>query len=253
MRVAVIEDCRQDADLLRDRLNDYARRRHVPVMVDVYTSFAHMGLVAGARGVLAFADDQSRNRFAGYDVVFVDVFLEAEEAAPHGMSIAKAMRACGLRCPIVFTTVSVDYAVAGYEVASGYLVKPYAASQLEATLDRVIARPDMVTIPAVRGGVSLRADSIRMLLSSGHYIDIALADGRTMRLRAAIGVVARALECNGRFYRCVRGVIVNLDHVSRLESGRFVMDNGAIVPISRRKLTQARAAFHSRGLSRLTA
>ena len=61
----------------------------------------------------------------------------------------------------------------------------------------------------------------------------------------------RALEPDGRFHRCSRGVIVNLDHVDRMERDAFVLDDGSEVRISRRGVAAARDAWYGRGLRRL--
>ncbi|NMM94056.1 LytR/AlgR family response regulator transcription factor [Bifidobacterium oedipodis] len=275
MRVVIVEDDRKDAQQLVERVDDYARDRHLPVMVDTYASVDDLGMQRSDEGALELTAAGRRARFAGYDLAFIDMYLDDGE--PAGMDVARALRAAGLRCPIVVTTVSVDFAVEGYEVASGYLVKPYEAHSLYAVLDRLFPRPDVITVPLSRsaksheaietqsvpgdgwqmdqdtGAMQFEADSVRMLRASGHYLDVVMTGGRIVRLRAGIASASKALEGDERFCHCVRGSIVNLDMVSRIEGSSFVMDDGTIVPISRRELTKARDAFHARGIARLTA
>lgn len=275
MRVVIIEDDRKDAQQLVERVDDYARDRHLPVMVDTYTSVGDLGLHRNDEGALELTDAGRRARFAGYDLAFIDMYLDDGE--PAGMDVARVLRTVGLRCPIIVTTVSVDFAVEGYEVASGYLVKPYAAHSLYAVLDRLFPRPDVITIPLSRktkplepnetpmvssdgwqtdqdaGVMQFEADSVRMLRASGHYLDVMLTGERIVRLRANIASASKALEGDERFCHCVRGSIVNLDMVSHIEGSSFVMDDGTTVPISRRESVKARDAFHARGIARLSA
>ena len=56
-----------------------------------------------------------------YDLVFLDIFMKELT----GMEVARQMAADGSRCPVIFLTTSMDYALEGYEVgAFRYLLKP---------------------------------------------------------------------------------------------------------------------------------
>lgn len=310
MRVAMVEDSAADRRQLTAWLDRYGRERHVPALVDAYASAVDAGLVSTSGGQVALvcADAQIRQRFCRYDLILLDMVL-SEESCGHGqeqtrdhdgdvrcddagvrpdalmvtgLDVARALRAAGVSCPVIFETASVDYAVDGYEVASGYLVKPFDYERLAATIDRLVdVQPAMVEIPSQardddsgassadtgeddqmvsepaepaegRGKrLQLRADAVLAVEVKGHYLHIALTGGRTVRMRATMAAAERALAGDARFHRCSRAVIVNLDHVERLNRDVFTMDDGSEVRISRRNITAARDAWYSRRLSGL--
>ncbi|MPN25436.1 hypothetical protein SDC9_172845 [bioreactor metagenome] len=38
-----------------------------------------------------------------------------------------------------------------------------------------------------------------------------------------------------RFIECFRGIVVNMDHIDRIENDDFILTNGEILPITKRK------------------
>lgn len=219
---------------------------------------------------LVFADPHRAEEYREYNVLLIDIYLDAGPAghtlgasrAATGMEVAKAMRDAGIAAPIVFTTVSTDHAVEGYAYASGYLVKPYSRDELFVTLDRVLS-PDMavISIPVERRAASVdgadaferhfQAAAIVSIQSRGHYLDVLMDDRQIVRLRSSIRAAEATLLEDGRFVRVSRGMIVNLDHVLGVSSKGAAMTSGETVPVSRRELPKVRRAYHDRGFGRL--
>lgn len=54
-----------------------------------------------------------------------------------------------------------------------------------------------------------------------------------------------------QLYHANRGLLVNLDFVSRLDDGDFVLFDGTRLPVARRQVSQAREALAERGFKRL--
>lgn len=247
----------------------------MPIAVDMAHTPQDLGLVRAeslGRGtdVLVFADPRRAEDCREYNVLLIDIYLDSGPAGhalgagrvATGMEVAKSLRAAGVSTPIVFTTVSADYAVEGYAYASGYLVKPYSRDELFATLDRVLS-PDtaVVSIPVDRRGNGIddtntaerhfQASAIVSIQSRGHYLDVTMDDAHVIRLRSSMRAAEATLLKDRRFIRVSRGVIVNLDHVLGISAKGAAMTSGETMPVSRRELPKARRAYHDRGFGRL--
>lgn len=119
MRLLVVEDDKRTADYIAKGVTEAG---HVcDVLAD-----GHDGLFAATR--------------ENYDVVVVDRMLPGLD----GLSMVKAVRAAGVRTPVLFLTSvgGVDDRVEGLEAGGDdYLVKPFAFSELLARLNALGRRP----------------------------------------------------------------------------------------------------------------
>lgn len=80
----------------------------------------------------------------------VPAFDRPSGDAVTGLTVARWLRAHGYAGPIVFVTVSADFAVAGYGVdAAAYLLKPFSRSDVDAVLDKLLHAPRMFPPSAV--------------------------------------------------------------------------------------------------------
>ena len=130
LRCAIVDDIAADAEWLASAVADLCADRAVDcdcVCLDSPSAF-----VAACRA----------DRF---DAVFLDGYFDTlaspDDARTTGLDAARWLRRHGYDVPVVFTTVSVDFAVAGYGVdALGYLVKPFSRADLAVVLDKIVGR-----------------------------------------------------------------------------------------------------------------
>ena len=54
------------------------------------------------------------------------------------------------------------------------------------------------------------------------------------------------LEADDRFMECHHRIIINMEHVRRMDREIFILKDGTKVPISKRKLREAKAAYQTR-------
>ncbi|RYZ76876.1 MAG: response regulator transcription factor [Proteobacteria bacterium] len=121
VKILVIEDDNETADYL---VNGLRERGHVADRA----SEGHQGLVLGC--------DKS------YDVIVLDRMLPNLD----GISVLKALRAAGVKTPVLFLTAmgSIEDRVGGLEAGGDdYLVKPFAFSELYARLNSLLRRPPL--------------------------------------------------------------------------------------------------------------
>lgn len=135
MRILAVEDDRKTSDYIARGLTEAG---HVcDVLAD-----GHDALFAATR--------------EAYDVVVVDRMLPGLD----GLSMVKAVRAAGVRTPVLFLTAvgGVDDRVEGLEAGGDdYLVKPFAFSELLARINALGRRP-----PALEQKTTLKVGDLEM-------------------------------------------------------------------------------------------
>ncbi len=147
------------------------------------SSYLHKGLVENGFVVdLATNGDDGLHqaRTQQYDLIILDVMLPGQD----GWSVLSAMRAAGLRTPVIFLTArdAVQDRVKGLDLgADDYLVKPFAFSELLARVRSLLRRGpvrqpetvcvadlelDLIRYKATRGGARLELTPKEFLLLS---------------------------------------------------------------------------------------
>ncbi|HEY1382623.1 MAG TPA: response regulator transcription factor [Dongiaceae bacterium] len=167
----------------------------------------------------------------GYDVMIVDRMLPGTD----GLSIVKAMRASGVRTPVLFlsTLGGLDDRIIGLESGGDdYLVKPFALSELAARLNALARRPAMATIDMVLRVADLELDLLKRTVSRrGKLIDLQPREFRLLEylMRHTGQVVTRTmlLENVWEFHFDPKTTLVDT-HMSRL---RAKVDRGFAVEL----------------------
>ncbi len=228
MRIAIVDDIASERDSLKAKLD---------------AQLARLSLDAGIFDFASGADFLSAAGKEGFDLVFLDIYMEGE----NGVDTAKALRRFDTDCLIVFTTTSTDHALDGFRVrAFHYLVKPCTDEDLADLFDEVIKRlPETeryLEVDTPGGAVRLR---LREILYAEHYqhrIHIHRTDGQETVMRQTFRDFAAGLA-DGRFFLCSRGALVNLEHAEDFDGTDFILKNGKRIPVSRDLAKAARQAF----------
>jgi two-component system OmpR family response regulator len=151
MRILVVEDDRKTADYVVKGLSEAG---HV------------CDLLSEGRDALFQATRET------YDLAVVDRMLPGLD----GLSLVKAMRAAGVRTPVLFLTAigGVDDRVEGLEAGGDdYLVKPFAFSELLARANALARRPPVQDQKTVLRVADLELDLVkRRVTRQGHLLDL---------------------------------------------------------------------------------
>jgi len=151
MKVLLVEDDRETADYIAKGLKEQG---HV---VD-HAATGRDGFFLATEG--------------DYDVIIADRMLPALD----GLGLVKALRAAGLRTPVLFLTAlgGIDDRVEGLESGGDdYLVKPFAFAELLARVNALARRPPMVEVATVLRVADLEMDLIaRSVTRAGRRIDL---------------------------------------------------------------------------------
>lgn len=177
-----------------------------------------------------------------FDVIFLDIQMEH----PDGMETARLLRRRQERSLLVFVTVLKECVFDAFQVeAFDYLVKPLESACFRRTMARALRALEQRTVKdlVIQRGAGCEV----VLLSDIVYCEVL---GRKIYIHKQDGAVIdyydrlENLECrmDGRFFKCHRSYLVNLDYVRGCQSGRVILPRGEGIPVSRlreRELTQA--------------
>ena len=177
-----------------------------------------------------------------FDVIFLDIQMEQ----PDGMETARLLRRRGDHSLLVFVTVLKELVFDAFQVeAYDYLLKPLDSARFKQTMNRVLRSLKQRTAEdiVIQRGTGCEV----VLLSDIVYCEVL---GRKIYLHKSDGTVSDYYDkledlerrVDGRFFKCHRSYLVNLDYVRGCQDGQVLLSQGERIPASRlreRELTQA--------------
>jgi len=177
--------------------------------------------------LFAYEDDKS------VDLMLLDIQMGEMD----GMALARKIREGNSRVQIIFVTGISDYVAEGYDVSAvHYLLKPVKEEKLYAALDKAAAnlsKPKRsISIDAADGVALVVVDDIAYIEALNHELVITLREGKIgckMPLYKLEEIIS-----DERFVKTHRSYLVNLAHVRRVTRTEVILDNGAVLPLSRR-------------------
>ena len=228
MRIALVDDEVLQLQLMKELLAAelYSMARHTPHRIDTY------------RSGQTFLD---RWKPGDYDVVVLDIFM----GGINGVEVAKQIRLVDSDVKLVFCSRSNEFAAESYQVNAGYyLVKPATQGSVSNMLKRLnpqlLQEIQTVTLP---DGHTVVQRHILYTEYFNHVITIHLKGGEVYRLRANHSDLENLLIPCGYICSPSKGILINFHEVSQIQDSSVTMSDGAVLPISRRKSKDVRAAF----------
>lgn len=176
-----------------------------------------------------------------YDIILLDIFLDGK----NGIDMARKIRQADDAVILVFCSSSNEFAAESYEVKAGYYItKPVSEEKLILMFNRLnlanIERNRTVCLP----------DGHRCLLRHiiyteyiNHTVVFHFKDEQPHSVYMNHSVAEDLLLGYNSFKQINKGCIVNFAMVKRIDNGVFTMQNGANVPISRRRYKEISDAY----------
>ncbi len=168
-----------------------------------------------------------------FDLIFLDIQMREM----NGMEAARILRQKNRHSVLIFVTVLKDYVFDAFEVqACDYLVKPLDSGHFKRTMDRAMKSLEQKEDKniVVRRGTScevIRLSQILYCEVQGRKVYVHQTDGTVVDYYERMGDLERRVD--GRFFRCHRSYLVNLDFVRGCKEGRVMLPWRKEIPVSR--------------------
>lgn len=216
MRIAVCDDCWQDACAIRDLLFGQ-----------------EVKLYGNAESLLADVE-QGRKHF---DLYLLDIFMEN---SMNGIELAGKLRMEEEAAVICFVSTSDDFYREAYDLyAVQYLIKPVGREELEKLLDKVekifIRNMEKTLRYSWRRALgAIPYGKVLYITSREHLLFIHCTDGRVQESTGKLNDLEQQI-CGDTFLRCHQSFIVNMYHVREFSGMELTLAlEGEKVPVSRR-------------------
>lgn len=209
LRVAIVEDNRQDGESLRALLERFTTEQGVSFRVEVFPR---------ARAFLA----QYREP---YDLVFMDIELPDL----NGMEAARQLRELDTLTTLIFVTNMAQYALHGYEVgALDFILKPVRYPPFAMKLKKAIRtvrklRDADLNLVTTTGFARVAASQVQYVEVQKHYLTYHTEAGDYTVRETMKAAEARLAPLH--FVRCSNCYLVNLRHVTALMGYEVTVGN----------------------------
>lgn len=224
MRIAVCDDCSEDALCLKGSLKGQQD-------VQIYLS---------AKELLA----ELKSRKVHYDLYLLDIYMND---SMDGIELAKELRGMDKEAVICFVSISDAFYREAFDLyAVQYLLKPVQEDALSQLLERVAGklshdREQSLKFKMRGQSSSIPYGKIRYISSREHTISIFCTDGTVQECRGKLNEFEQRI-CGDIFLRCHQSFLVNIYQVDNL-SGNDLIISGQRVPISRKYYAQVKRRY----------
>ena len=207
MQIAIVDDRAEDREELSVCLENYMKKHQLDYTLTEFEDGENF-LKAAAQ--------------VNFQLVFMDIYMENMD----GIEAARRLRQKNRLCKIVFLTITEDYARMGYSLsASYYLLKPLSLHQAD-----------------FEEAMELPTEKILYIDYQNRMTRIHTAE-RVIPVSGGFQEVTAALQKDKRFLPCYRGVLINMDYISQVDSQTFRLINGEELPIALRNGKQLRETY----------
>lgn len=224
--LAICDDENAEREYLQQLVTDWAISRNFGLKLLLYPSAE----------ALLFAYWES-----SIDIALLDIRMDGMD----GIALAKRLRQGDDRVQIVFITGLPDCIADGYEVAAlHYLMKPVSNEKLADVLDRAVKRlatEEKTVLLTLKDGIQ------RLPVASIYYIEAFSHDLliHTIQSDLSVKITMNEMEkmLGQDFFRCHRSFLANMRRVRKVTRNTLVMENGSVLPFSRKLAAKVMEAF----------
>lgn len=213
LHIAICDDEAYMLDELEQRIYAFFEEKHIEADIARFSSGKAL-LESGSRP----------------DILFLDIGMEA----PNGYETAVALRKNGYDGILIFITVLQEYVFDSFAVqAFDYLLKPVRQDAFVRTMQRLVKtiRSNSQSHLLVQKGNEwsiIRFGDIAYCEVINRKVYLYLGDGSVMDYYERIGALEKKLD--GRFFRCHRSCLVNLQYLRNYKPGLAYLTTGRTSP-----------------------
>ena len=219
LNIAVCDDEKCMSEQLKKMTEDFFRVKNTDISVIEYSSGEELL--------------KSNERI---DILFLDIGMQGMD----GIETARRLRAQGYKSFLVFITVLKEMVFRSFEVQPfDYLVKPVRKEHFEKTMERLFLSMQDKLSPEktnllVRKGCESNIISFQDIICCeiiDRKVYLYLVSGEVIDYYDRIENLEKKLD--GRFFRCHRSYLINLNHLKSYRNNTAYMANGKEIPVSR--------------------
>lgn len=178
------------------------------------------------------------------DVVLADI--EMEEKEMDGIRLGQIIRKTCPEIRLIYLTAHPEYAMESYTLdAYQYVLKDQMEERLPRILGKIARKLEEEQQQYRITGNSSHQEKVyyRDILviskeKAGKYVQF-VTKNRTYRERTSLEAVIRKLD-ESRFIQAERGILVNVEHIQKLDGAEICLDDGERIKISRIRLNRVK-------------
>lgn len=228
INIAIVDDEKIQVELLENYVQSWAYEKNIRVIIETFYS--------------AESFDFSWSMDKKYHTILLDIQMPGLS----GIELAKKIREENHMINIIFITAVTDYIQEGYDVSAiNYLIKPIKEQKLYECLNRAVCKglkEEKTILFNVEGEIfRVIQKDIIYIEAFAHYIEVNTTKGKYIT-KKNISTIEKELD-DKKFIKCHRSYIVGLRYIKRIATSELELDNGNIMPISRRQYSNTNMAF----------
>lgn len=216
INIAVCDDEKYMSEKLERMIKDFCSRKNIDISVFKYSS-----------GEELLRSNQE------IDILFLDIGMQGID----GIETAKRLRAHNYKGLLIFVTILKEMVFKSFEVQPfDYLVKPLKEESFEKTMERLFrsiqdaGNANLLVQKGYESNIVSFQDIIYCEIID-RKVYLYLKSGEVIDYYDRIENLEKKLD--GRFFRCHRSYLINLNYLKSYKNNTAYMTNGTEIPVSR--------------------